>query len=79
MITPSPERLATHGPEEIGDPYFSSPEYGIQAFMWWRPDIARRDLNRVQDLGFGWVKQSFAWRDIETLEKDKYDCILVTR
>jgi GH35 family endo-1,4-beta-xylanase len=41
--------------------------------MWWRPDIARRDLNRVQDLGFGWVKQSFAWRDIETLEKDKYD------
>ena len=41
--------------------------------MWWRPDIAERDLAFTQDLGFGWVKQSFAWRDIETIEKGKYD------
>jgi hypothetical protein len=52
---------------------FESPEYGVQAFLWWRPDIARRDLGLVQDLGFGWVKQSFAWRDIESIEKGKYD------
>jgi hypothetical protein len=52
---------------------FDSPEYGVQAFMWWRPEIAQRDLGLVQDLGFGWVKQSFAWRDIETIEKGNYD------
>lgn len=54
-------------------PLFDSPEYGIQAFLWWRPEIAQRDLVLVQEMGFGWVKQAFAWRDIETLEKGKYD------
>lgn len=52
---------------------FSSPEYGVQAFLWWDPKIAKRDVALVQDLGFGWIKQSFAWRDIESLEKGKYD------
>lgn len=54
-------------------PRFESPEYGIQTFMWWRPEIAERDLGLVQELKFQWVKQAFAWRDIETLEKGKYD------
>ena len=43
-----------------------SPEYGIQAFLWW--DIAYRTpqtIRAVRDMGFGWVKQGFAWRDIE--------------
>ena len=52
---------------------FNSPEYGVQAFLWWRPDLAQRDLNLVQSMDFGWVKQSFAWRDIEGIEKGKYD------
>lgn len=52
---------------------FESPEYGVQAFLWWRPEIAQRDLKFVQELEFQWVKQAFAWRDIETLEKGKYD------
>lgn len=52
---------------------FDSPEYGVQAFMWWRPDLIQRNLELVQELGFGWVKHSFAWRDIETLERGKYD------
>jgi polysaccharide biosynthesis protein PslG len=59
-------------PEQAGR-FFASPEYGIHTFLWWRPEIARRDLALVQDLGFGWVKQSFAWRDIEGLEPGKYD------
>jgi hypothetical protein len=52
---------------------FASPDYGVQAFLWWRPEIAQRDLDLVQELEFDWVKQAFAWRDIETLEKGKYD------
>lgn len=52
---------------------FESPEYGVQAFLWWRPDIAARDLELIDGLGFGWVKQTFAWRDIETNEKGQYD------
>lgn len=53
--------------------YFESPEYGVQAFMWWRPDVAQRDLGLIRDMGFGWVKQGFAWRDIETNVKGSYD------
>ena len=41
--------------------------------MWWRPEIAQRDLALIRELGFGWVKQSFAWRDIETNGKGLYD------
>jgi len=52
---------------------FNSPEYGVHTFMWWRPDIAERDLAMVQEMEFGWVKQAFPWRDIETLVKGKYD------
>jgi hypothetical protein len=52
---------------------FASPEYGVHAFLWWLPDIAQRDLDLVEEMEFGWVKQSFAWRDIESIEKGKYD------
>jgi polysaccharide biosynthesis protein PslG len=51
----------------------ASPDYGIQAFMWWRPEIAHRDLGLIQDAGFTWVKQWFAWRDIEGAGKGQYD------
>lgn len=53
--------------------YFDSPEYGVQAFLWWKPDTAQRDLQLVQEMGFGWVKQTFAWRDIEAITKGEYD------
>lgn len=43
----------------------TSPDYGIQAFLWWRPEVATRDLRLIQDMGFPWVKQVFAWSDIE--------------
>jgi len=70
VITPSPgptpEKMPAFGP-------FNSPEYGVQAFMWWKPDTAERDLQLIKEMGFGWVKQSIAWRDIETIEKGSYD------
>jgi len=42
-----------------------SPEYAIQAFLWWRPEIAEQDLLLAEEMGFHWVKQIFGWRDIE--------------
>ena len=51
----------------------ASPDYGIQAFLWWRPEVAHRDLGLVRDGGFTWVKQWFAWRDIEGKGKGQYD------
>ncbi|MCS7056758.1 MAG: beta-galactosidase [Thermoflexales bacterium] len=49
-----------------------SPGYGFEAYLWWKPEIATRDLGLIRAAGFKWVKQTFAWRDIE-LEKGKYD------
>lgn len=49
-----------------------TPEYAVQGFLWWRPEVAERDLLLVKDMGFRWVKQMFSWRDIET-DKGKFD------
>ena len=50
----------------------NSPDYGAQAFLWWRPEIANRDLTLMQDGAFNWVKQSFAWETIE-IAPDEYN------
>jgi hypothetical protein len=41
--------------------------------LWWKPEITKRDLTLVQDLGFQWVKQNIAWRDIETQQKGHFE------
>ena len=51
----------------------SSPEYGMHAFLWWRPETAWRDLDLVAGAGFSWVKQLFPWREIEGSEKGAFD------
>jgi hypothetical protein len=64
-------------PDLLGDEpvvqLFNSPDYGIHLFMWWKPDTALRDLGLVQDMGFTWVKQKFAWREIEGIQKGEFD------
>ena len=50
----------------------NTPEYGVQAFLWWRPELAERDMLKVKEMGFTWIKQGFGWRDIE-LSKGKFD------
>ena len=50
-----------------------SPEYGAQAFLWWRPETADRDLGMMRDAGLTWVKQQFAWRDIEGAKKGTFN------
>lgn len=59
--------------EEPVQQLFASPDYGIQSFMWWKPDRIDDDLALVEEMGFGWVKQKFPWREIEGIEKGKYD------
>lgn len=50
-----------------------SPDFGAQAFLWWRGEIADRDLTLMSNAGFRWVKQWFAWKDIESAGKGQYD------
>jgi len=57
----------------------SSPDYGAQAFLWWRPEIADRDLNLMQEAGFRWVKQAFAWETIEGAGKGQFDWSVADR
>ena len=51
----------------------TSPDYGMQVFLFWKSEIADRDLQLVQDAGFRWVKQEFAWREIEGAGKGQFD------
>jgi hypothetical protein len=51
----------------------NSPEYGMQAFLWWRPEVASRDMGMIKEAGFGWVKQNIGWRDVEGPAKGVYD------
>ncbi len=50
-----------------------SPDYGTQAFLWWKEEVADRDLKLIEDGGFNWVKQTFAWETIETTGKGQFD------
>jgi hypothetical protein len=50
----------------------SSPDYGMHVFLYWREEIADRDLQLVEDAGFRWIKQEFAWRELEGGGKGKW-------
>jgi len=56
-----------------------SPDYGMQAFLWWRAEVAQRDLEAIRDAGFRWVKQDFSWREIEGLGKGRFDWSIADR
>jgi len=51
----------------------ASPDYGIQAFLYWRPEVAERDLQLINDIKFNWVKQGFSWREIEGAGKGDFN------
>ncbi|NPV09835.1 MAG: LysM peptidoglycan-binding domain-containing protein, partial [Anaerolineae bacterium] len=74
-LTPSTPVPLAEGPRGLP---MESPEYGMQAFLWWRPETAHRDLGMIREAGFGWVKQNFAWRDIE-LAKGVFDWSVTDR
>jgi polysaccharide biosynthesis protein PslG len=51
----------------------ASPDYGVQDFLWWQPEVADRDLQLTKDAGFNWVKQLVSWQDVEGAGKGQYD------
>jgi hypothetical protein len=51
----------------------TSPDYGMQVFLFWREEVADRDLQLVKQAGFRWVKQEFAWREIEGAGRGIFD------
>ena len=54
--------------------FFDSPEYGVHLSQWWHvDDVLPRDLQMTNEMGFGWVKQAFSWRDIEAPEKGAFN------
>lgn len=61
---PSPTKTASR--------IFESPEYGVHISQWWHLDALERDLALTNEMGFGWVKQKFPWRDIEKAQ-DQFD------
>lgn len=38
----------------------------MQCFLWYRPEVASRDVQLVKNAGFGWIKQGIGWRDVES-------------
>lgn len=50
-----------------------SPSPAIHTSLWWNEQIAQRDLDLVEQMGFHWIKQKFPWREIETLQKGDFD------
>lgn len=60
-------------------PKMESPEYGIQAHLWWNEKVARRDMDLIRDAGFGWVKQNVGWRDVEGAEKGAFNWYFTDR
>jgi polysaccharide biosynthesis protein PslG len=54
-------------------PHLPSPSYGVQAFLWWNHETAERDIELVKEMGFGWIKQGFGWRDIEDIKKGHFN------
>jgi hypothetical protein len=78
--TAVPSQPTATTPPASGNPVkMKSPDYGMQAFLWWRPEVAQRDMELIRDAGFGWVKQGFAWREIEGLGRGKFDWSITDR
>ncbi len=50
-----------------------SPEYGVHVFLWGNGSTTERDLKLAREGGFGWVKQRFEWRYIESKAKGQYE------
>lgn len=71
--TAVPPSATPRPPAAVPAGQMRSPDYGIQAFLWWRPEVADRDLDLIKDGGFTWVKQLFSWQDIEGAGKGQFD------
>ncbi|RME63191.1 MAG: glycosyl hydrolase family protein, partial [Caldilineae bacterium] len=66
--TPTPTATPIYAPPAT----VTSPDFGANAFLWWRPEIAERDLTLMKAAGFRWVRQSFMWEDMEQHGKGQF-------
>ena len=78
VAAPTPA-LAAPAAGTFADASMTSPDFGAQAFLWWREEVAQRDLGLMKDAGFRWVKQAFAWETIEGAGKGEYDWSIADR
>ena len=80
---PTDAPAQTEAPATGGGNYLpatmTSPDYGGQAFLWWKQEIADRDLRLMAEADFHWVKQTFAWETIEGSGKGVYDWSIADR
>jgi hypothetical protein len=51
----------------------TSPDYGLNLFLWGHPNTTERDLNLTTGAGFRWQKSLFQWRQIEGAGKGQFD------
>ena len=63
-VEPTPSAVK-YTPTVNLDQMMSSPDYGMQVFLYWQEEVADRDLSLVNDAGFRWVKQEIPWREVE--------------
>jgi polysaccharide biosynthesis protein PslG len=57
----------------IPGPLVTSPDYGLNLFMWGHPTTTDRDLRLTSDAGLRWQKTLFQWREIEGRCKGCFD------
>ena len=69
---PVSEGDATYLPTIDLNQVMSSPDYGMQVFLFWREEVADRDLRLVEEASFRWVKQELAWRELEGAGKGQW-------
>jgi hypothetical protein len=62
----------TATPGTGNDHPFPSPAYAVHIAEWWQLEALERNLKLAREMGFGWVKLGFPWRDIEK-GRDAYD------
>ncbi len=74
-----PAPAATGGDGSYLPATMNSPDFGGQAFLWWREEVAHRDLDLMKDANFNWVKQTFAWETIEAPVKGQFDWTIADR
>lgn len=72
-IPPTPTLPSALMGDEAVIPLFDSPEYGVHTALWWKPDLVQRDMQLIRNMGFGWAKQKFPWREIEGIVKGEFD------
>jgi polysaccharide biosynthesis protein PslG len=70
---PAAQPTAAPAPGAPAGELMASPDFGAQAFLWWREEVADRDVQLMHDAGFRWVKQYFSWQDVEGAGRGQFD------